>query len=226
MSDEFGECYPLHLGVTEAGDGEDGRIKSAIGIGSLMEDGLGDTIRVSLTEDPELEIPVCRDIVKRYSPSPTTIRLKQETTKAPSRWEEDENSASLVEEETIGYRYADPSAYGLLKEFALKHRSISTPAEEVLWELLKRKQLSGYKFRRQHIIDRFIADFVCLKEKLIIEIDGLIHQLPENKISDELRTKKLNDVGFKVIRFTNEQVLHDTGKTLNSILNHLSVASS
>ena len=66
MSDEFGECYPLHLGVTEAGDGEDGRIKSAIGIGSLMEDGLGDTIRVSLTEDPELEIPVCKDIVKRY----------------------------------------------------------------------------------------------------------------------------------------------------------------
>ncbi|HTD93590.1 MAG TPA: flavodoxin-dependent (E)-4-hydroxy-3-methylbut-2-enyl-diphosphate synthase, partial [Chitinophagaceae bacterium] len=67
MQDEFGECYPLHLGVTEAGDGEDGRIKSAIGIGSLMEDGLGDTIRVSLTEDPELEIPVCRDIVKRYT---------------------------------------------------------------------------------------------------------------------------------------------------------------
>lgn len=66
MFDEFGECYPLHLGVTEAGDGEDGRIKSAIGIGTLMEDGLGDTIRVSLTEDPELEIPVCRDIVKRY----------------------------------------------------------------------------------------------------------------------------------------------------------------
>ena len=67
MDEEFGECYPLHLGVTEAGDGEDGRIKSAIGIGSLLEDGIGDTIRVSLTEDPEFEIPVCRDIVKRYS---------------------------------------------------------------------------------------------------------------------------------------------------------------
>ena len=66
MYDEFGSCYPLHLGVTEAGDGEDGRIKSAIGIGTLLEDGIGDTIRVSLTEDPELEIPVCRDIVKRY----------------------------------------------------------------------------------------------------------------------------------------------------------------
>ena len=67
MDEEFGEIYPLHLGVTEAGDGEDGRIKSAIGIGSLLEDGIGDTIRVSLTEDPEFEIPVCKDIVKRYS---------------------------------------------------------------------------------------------------------------------------------------------------------------
>ncbi len=68
MTNEFGECYPLHLGVTEAGDGEDGRIKSAIGIGTLLEDGIGDTIRVSLTEDPELEIPVCLDLVKRYAP--------------------------------------------------------------------------------------------------------------------------------------------------------------
>lgn len=59
--------YPFHLGVTEAGDGEDGRIKSAAGIGSLLEDGIGDTIRVSLTEDPELEIPVAREIAKRYS---------------------------------------------------------------------------------------------------------------------------------------------------------------
>ncbi len=66
MFQEFRECYPLHLGVTEAGDGEDGRIKSAVGIGTLMEDGLGDTIRVSLTEDPEFEIPVCKDLVKRY----------------------------------------------------------------------------------------------------------------------------------------------------------------
>jgi (E)-4-hydroxy-3-methylbut-2-enyl-diphosphate synthase len=69
MTNEFGECYPLHLGVTEAGDGEDGRIKSAIGIGTLLEDGIGDTIRVSLTEDPEFEIPVCKDLVKRYSSS-------------------------------------------------------------------------------------------------------------------------------------------------------------
>jgi (E)-4-hydroxy-3-methylbut-2-enyl-diphosphate synthase len=63
MQAELGHNYPLHLGVTEAGDGEDGRIKSAIGIGTLLEDVIGDTIRVSLTEEPEFEIPVCKDIV-------------------------------------------------------------------------------------------------------------------------------------------------------------------
>ena len=66
MLEEFKEIYPLHLGVTEAGDGEDGRIKSACGIGTLLEDGIGDTIRVSLTEDPEFEIPICNTIIHRY----------------------------------------------------------------------------------------------------------------------------------------------------------------
>jgi (E)-4-hydroxy-3-methylbut-2-enyl-diphosphate synthase len=65
--EEEGMDYPFHLGVTEAGEGEDGRIKSAAGIGALLEDGLGDTIRVSLTEDPELEIPVAAEIARRYA---------------------------------------------------------------------------------------------------------------------------------------------------------------
>lgn len=64
---ENGMNYPLHLGVTEAGEGEDGRIKSAVGIGTLLEDGLGDTVRVSLTEEPEFEIPVARALVDRYA---------------------------------------------------------------------------------------------------------------------------------------------------------------
>jgi (E)-4-hydroxy-3-methylbut-2-enyl-diphosphate synthase len=62
-----GMNYPLHLGVTEAGEGEDGRIKSAVGIGTLLEDGLGDTVRVSLTEEPEFEIPIAQALVARYS---------------------------------------------------------------------------------------------------------------------------------------------------------------
>jgi (E)-4-hydroxy-3-methylbut-2-enyl-diphosphate synthase len=65
--EEEGMNYPLHLGVTEAGEGEDGRIKSAVGIGALLEDGIGDTVRVSLTEEPEAEIPVAINLVKRYN---------------------------------------------------------------------------------------------------------------------------------------------------------------
>src|SRR6187200_2609310 len=77
MLDEFAECYPLHLGVTEAGDGEDGRIKSAVGIGTLLEDGIGDTIRVSLTEDPEFEIPVAKMLADRYSCRQSTVHSPQ-----------------------------------------------------------------------------------------------------------------------------------------------------
>lgn len=66
LDEEGFQPYPLHLGVTEAGDGEDGRIKSSVGIGTLLEDGLGDTVRVSLTEEPEAEVPVCRELVARY----------------------------------------------------------------------------------------------------------------------------------------------------------------
>ena len=66
LNEEGLKSYPLHLGVTEAGEGEDGRIKSAVGIGTLLEDGLGDTVRVSLTEDPEFEAPVARALIDRY----------------------------------------------------------------------------------------------------------------------------------------------------------------
>jgi (E)-4-hydroxy-3-methylbut-2-enyl-diphosphate synthase len=72
-----GMNYPLHLGVTEAGDGEDGRIKSAVGIGTLLEDGLGDTVRVSLTEEPEAEAPVAIELVKRYSSRKSLVESQQ-----------------------------------------------------------------------------------------------------------------------------------------------------
>lgn len=74
---ESGRNYPLHLGVTEAGGGEDGRIKSAMGIGTLLEDGLGDTIRVSLTEDPEFEIPPAKELANRYNARISNIVSKE-----------------------------------------------------------------------------------------------------------------------------------------------------
>jgi nicotinamide-nucleotide amidase len=90
-----------------------------------------------------------------------------------------------------------------------------------LWKNLRGKQLGGYKFRRQHIIGSYIADFVCIPAKLILEVDGLIHQVPENIISDAERTAELNRFGFDVIRFTNEEVLNNIEGVLNTVLQKL-----
>jgi PncC family amidohydrolase len=116
------------------------------------------------------------------------------------------------------YSTADPIIYGLLKEFVEKHRSNPTEAEKKLWDIVRGRKMAGYKFRRQHIISNYIADFVCISEKLILEVDGLYHQLPENIISDEERTSDLNRLGFKVLRFTNEQVLNEPDSVINTIV--------
>ncbi len=104
MQDE-GMNYPLHLGVTEAGDGEDGRIKSAVGIGTLLEDGLGDTIRVSLTEDPEFELPVAKALVERY-----TNRHKLQKQIPALEFSTSENNSELLPYNPCDYlrRYTKP----------------------------------------------------------------------------------------------------------------------
>src|SRR5690606_20197938 len=111
---------------------------------------------------------------------------------------------------------ADPTVYELLKEFAKENRKNQTQAESVLWELLRDRRLEKYKFRRQHIVGKYIADFICIPQKLIIELDGQIHQLPDNKESDEVRTQWLESIGFKVIRFSNEQVLNESETVLQT----------
>lgn len=113
---------------------------------------------------------------------------------------------------------ANPSLYGLLKDYAKQMRFKPTEAEEILWKTLSGKKLEGYKFRRQHIIGQYITDFICLRENLIIEVDGLIHQLPENQESDADRTDWLRKEGYHVIRFTNNEVIHETEKVLTTIL--------
>ena len=127
---------------------------------------------------------------------------------------------------TKAYLRADPFVYGLLKDFVAEHRTNPTEAEKVLWEIVKGRKMTGYKFRRQHIISNYIADFVCLSEKLIIEVDGLYHQLPGNIISDEERTEDLNRLGFKVIRFSNDQVLGKPDMVINTIVKILSEVKS
>ncbi|MGI0107013.1 vitamin B12 dependent-methionine synthase activation domain-containing protein [Salinimicrobium sp. WS361] len=120
------------------------------------------------------------------------------------------------------WRTADPQMYSAMKKFAREMRyEKATAAEQILWEALRDKKLEGYKFRRQHIIGPYIADFLCLRYRLIIELDGLIHQRPENKKSDEERTKWLNKQGFRVIRFRNEEVKENLELVLQTILKEL-----
>jgi len=114
------------------------------------------------------------------------------------------------------YQTARPSTYALLKELKNQNKKKSTQAEAILWECLRNKNLN-YKFRRQHIIDMFIADFICLEKKLIIEVDGGYHNSPEQKEADELRTQILNEIGFKVIRFTNEEVIGNIENVIKKI---------
>lgn len=131
---------------------------------------------------------------------------------------------NTIEDGDQEYGTADPVTDELLKEFVKTHRSHPTQAEDALWQQLHGKQLQGYTFLRQHIIGDYIADFVCFPAKLIIEIDRLIHQLPQNKTGDEERTVWLKQQEFTVIRFTNEEVLFDTDKTVSRILAALNVA--
>lgn len=115
------------------------------------------------------------------------------------------------------WKTANPANYDLLKKFCKEMRNQPTEAERVLWEGLSGKKLDGYKFRRQHIIGNYITDFICLKENLIIEVDGLIHQLPDNVASDLERTAWLEKQGYKVIRFSNDEVLFRLNEVLDKI---------
>jgi len=102
-------------------------------------------------------------------------------------------------------------------EQAARHlRQQLTPAEAQLWSVLSRRQLVGLKFRCQHPIGQFIVDFYCPSCKLIIEVDGGIHS--QQEAYDEARTEKLQSFGYRVLRFTNEEVLNDLQAVLACII--------
>ena len=107
--------------------------------------------------------------------------------------------------------------YGALPihfELATKLRDNQTEAELFLWNHLSLIKIAGIRFKRQHPVLYFIADFYCHKAKLIIEIDGGYHNIPEQYQYDKNRDAELEELGLKVIRFTNEQVLFEIEKTL------------
>ena len=118
------------------------------------------------------------------------------------------------------YQTASPVTYDLLKANAKHNRAHPTQAEAVMWEWLKGKQL-GVSFRRQHVIGEYIADFVCIECKLVIEIDGGYHTSRQQQEADKLRTQWLSGYGFKVIRFTNEEVINTTETVIKRIKEHL-----
>ncbi|MCB9105955.1 MAG: endonuclease domain-containing protein [Anaerolineales bacterium] len=109
-------------------------------------------------------------------------------------------------------KYHSPPA---IRQRAKELRWPMTPAETALWERLKNKQLYGLKFRRQHPLHHFILDFYCHAHKLVIEVDGGIHQ--QQSDYDEARTEWLTQRDFKVIRFTNEEVLKNIEAVLQTI---------
>ena len=104
-----------------------------------------------------------------------------------------------------------------LRKYRKSNRKSLTPAEAVLWNYLKRRKLDGRKFRRQHSIGNYIVDFYCANEKLIVELDGQVHQNLAAEVRDQKRTEYLENMGFKVIRFENKIVLNHLEEVLLEI---------
>ena len=117
---------------------------------------------------------------------------------------------------------ADALAYTAVQNNAVENRRPMTLAEERLWEELRENKL-GVHFRRQHVIGMYIADFVSLKNFLVIEVDGEYHQTPEQQQKDQYRTDYLQSKGYRVIRFTNQQVLADMESVMSKIIKSLIV---
>ena len=115
-----------------------------------------------------------------------------------------------------GYMTSDAKMWGDLKERSREHRKEPTQAEDCLWQALRNSKL-GYKFRRQHPIHVYIADFICLDKKLIVEVDGGYHDDANQQYLDEQRTRDLQSLGFSVIRFTNEEVLYHINEVVEKI---------
>lgn len=122
---------------------------------------------------------------------------------------------------TPGYITTSADSWHILKEYGRENRQKMTPAEEALWKVVRNRQVDNYKFRRQHAIAGYIPDFVCLEKQLIIEIDGEYHNQEEQRKFDEARTEWLNENGYSIIRFSNEEVLNNINVVIDKIKDSL-----
>ena len=114
------------------------------------------------------------------------------------------------------YKTASPDRYALLKEYARENRQHATEAECALWSVLRRRN-TGKKFLRQHIVGDYIADFICDEAGLIIEVDGGYHAERQQQEDDAFRTRELENMGFHVMRFSNEDILFDIDNVISQI---------
>lgn len=177
-----GMNYPLHLGVTEAGDGEDGRIKSAVGIGALLEDGLGDTIRVSLTEDPEFEAPVAIALAERYKDRElrvTSYGLREEKLRATGYELREENSEELLNTSQRSNLRPEPVT-GNLPTGQAGTQPVTSFAPNVIhspYEYIKRKTTELNTFIGGHQVPRVIIDISRknLKDPAILSDAGYLY---------------------------------------------------
>lgn len=114
----------------------------------------------------------------------------------------------------------NPDTYPILRRHSRHNRIRATEAEAALWAQLRNGQL-GCKFRRQYIIGDYITDFICLAKHLIIEVDGGYHLSDEQQQEDAIRSQFLSRMGFRIIRFTNQEVMFDTDSVLHKIKQEL-----
>ena len=119
----------------------------------------------------------------------------------------------------MSFKTASPDRYGLLKAYARENRNNATLAEKVLWEHLRYNQLE-IKFLRQHIIGDYIVDFCSREGGLIIEVDGGYHSEPRQQEDDALRERVLEQLGYHIMRFSNEEVLYDIDNVTNQIISY------
>ena len=110
--------------------------------------------------------------------------------------------------------------------FRKELRNRLTPAEAFLWNHLKNRKLEGRKFRRQHSIEKFIVDFFCYEEQLIIELDGEVHNDPNQMIYDDKRTKRLEKLGNRVLRFENKMVFDNLSSVLQEIKENFKISTT
>lgn len=105
----------------------------------------------------------------------------------------------------------------LIMKRAGELRSRMTETEKILWDVVRENTIQGLKFRRQHPLNNYIADFYCHKIKLVVEIDGSVHFTETAKEYDEYRTNVMNSLGIEVLRFTNEEICNDLSNVINAI---------